>query len=448
VIAPAGVRGSLSRDDFVRYVLEVMRRRAGAEIALVNRDFVKRAPFPLTGGVTRGDLERALPYDAVIGTARIQGPVVESLLGPAVDNPRLAAAGLARVSGSLKVNGRGIDKARAYRVATIGFLAAGGDGILAKGALAFTPLDYAPDVRAEVAAFLRGRAAIEDGDPTVDARTDFGPPAADRPLWVALGDAGFDLSDTSISNPADYGDTQLTRARQTSVKGQATLVTQLRHPIHEADGRLDLQYGWARTWPQGAPAVSGETADLITAILLYSYRGLRGQPRLPAPLVPDPYARLWLESEFTRPDVTPTQTRTYHHLQLTGTAGGQFTIRSKLKLRGGVGAQRELLAPGPPGDWRLLLEAGATLDQTAIATVGPLAVKLEGLVNYTLVDPADARQQQLRGNAKLSVPLVPTLFLTVGLDVFAVQREARAWGASFDTTIGLRLHTDVAKQAL
>ena len=52
----------LSRDAFLGYVLEVMRRASAAEIAVVNRSLAKRGAFPLSGAVTRGDLERALPY--------------------------------------------------------------------------------------------------------------------------------------------------------------------------------------------------------------------------------------------------------------------------------------------------------------------------------------------------------------------------------------------------
>jgi hypothetical protein len=146
--------------------------------------------------------------------------------------------------------------------------------------------------------------------------------------------------------------------------------------------------------------------------------------------------------------VTPTQPRDYHHLQLTPTAGAQFTLTPRLKARGGAGAQSELLAADGPGHWRAVIEAGATLDPTAIATWGALAVRLEGLVNYDFVDPMGTQQHQLRGSAKLSVPLVPTLFLTVGVDVFAVQRQQLGWGASTDTTVGLRLHTDAARQAM
>jgi 2',3'-cyclic-nucleotide 2'-phosphodiesterase (5'-nucleotidase family) len=448
-LAPAPIRGSLTRDDFVRYVLEVMRRRAGAEIALVNQAFVKHAPFPIGGTFTQGDLERALPYGAVIGAARVPGPVIDSLLGPALGNPKLAVVGLGHGAGGLEVNGRPLDKSREYRVATIGFVAGGGDGIFAPRALPFAPLPGAPDLRAAVADFLRGQTAAEDHDPTVSAATDFGRPAVDRPLLVLLGDGEFDLADTSIANSAGYGDAQLTRAQQTSIKGEATLVAQIRHPVHVVDGRFDAQYGWARSQPPDMPAVSGESVDLITGIVTYTYRGLHDWRHFPRPAIPDPYARVWLESEFTRPDVTPTQPRTYHHLQLTNTAGAQLTLTPKLKVRGGAGAQSELLAPdGEGGGWHAVIEAGATLDPTAIATWGALAIKLEGLVDYDLIDPTDTRQHQLRATGKLSVPLVPSLFITIGLDVFAVQRQQAGWAESYDTTIGLRVHTDFAHQPL
>ena len=448
-LAPAPILGSMGRDDFVKYLLEVIRRRGNAEIALVNRALVKQAPFPLGGVFTRGDLERALPYGTVIGAARVPGPVIDSLLGPALANPKLAVLGLDHGAGGLEVNGRPLDRGRQYRVATISFVAGGGDGILAPHALPFAPLAGAPDLRAEVAAFLAGKTAAQDGDPTVSAKTDFGPPPVARPLVVLLADGELDFANTSISNPAGYGDSQLTRAQQTSLKGEATLVAQIRHPVHVGDGRFDAQYGWSRNQPAGMPAVAGESTDLITAIATYSYRGLRDWRRFPRPAIPDPYARVWLESEFTRPDVTPTQTRDFHHLQLTDTAGAQFSLTPQLKLRGGAGVQRELLAPeAEGGGWHAVLEAGATLDPTAIATFGALAVKLEGLVDYDLIAPTETRQHQLRATGKLSVPLVPTLFLTVGMDVFAAQRQREGWGASYDTTVGLRVHTDFAHQPL
>jgi hypothetical protein len=120
----------------------------------------------------------------------------------------------------------------------------------------------------------------------------------------------------------------------------------------------------------------------------------------------------------------------------------------RLRVRAGGGIQRELLASGPDGRWRPVLEAGGTLDPVALATFGALAVKLEGLIDYDFVDPAGRREHQLRANGKLSVPLLPALFITAGVDVFAIQRERLGWGTSADVVAGLRLHHDLAYQGL
>ena len=446
--APASVHGVLTREAFTTYVLEVMRRRAGAEIALVNRLFIKSAPFPLSGPLTRAELYRALPFRAVVGVARVGGGVVDSALGPALGNDQLSAVGLAKGPGGVKVNGRPLDKARAYRIATIGFVANGGDGLLPAGALPWKPLPGEPDLRDLVEDFLAHHTADRDGDPTVDPRTDFGRPVAERPLIVALGDLGLDLAQTSIANTPAYTDTQLVRATQLAVTGNATGLLEVRDRVHEADLRLDLKYGWSRNQPVGAPLTSGETADLITFSGVYNFRGLRGSDYLLKRAVPDPFVRVRLESEFTRPEVTATQTRTFHHAQMTNTAGVLFTVIPKLRLRAGAGAQAELLASGADGAWQPVLEAGGTLDPVAIATFGPLAVKLEGLVDYDFVDPTGLRQHEVRGTGKLSVPLLPTLFITVGVDLFAVQRERQGWGTSADVVAGLRVHRDLAYQGL
>jgi hypothetical protein len=133
---------------------------------------------------------------------------------------------------------------------------------------------------------------------------------------------------------------------------------------------------------------------------------------------------------------------------MTDTAGAQLTLLPKLRVRGGAGARKELLAPGDAGRWQMVVEAGAVLDQMAVATWRTLAVRLEGTVDYSFVEPMGTREHQLRGSAKLSLPLVPRLFLVAGLDVFAVQRARQGWGSSFDTTLGVRVHFDGAHQQI
>jgi 2',3'-cyclic-nucleotide 2'-phosphodiesterase (5'-nucleotidase family) len=446
-IGPATVKAPLGRDEWVGYVLSIMRRRAHAEIALVNRPFIKTRAFPMTGRLRLHDLLRAMPYHAPLGRARMTGADLLAKIAPALSNPNLGALGLERgAGGQVLVNGRPVDRGRYYRIASIPFVAEGGDDILPPGTLTLVPVRGAPDVRDLVQQFLERETAAHDGDPGVDPHTDFGPPASARPLLVGQSDLSLDLTDVAIHRQSGYTAPQLGRAEQRSVKGDLTALLQLRSRLHEADGRLKVLYGYATNRPQGSPAVSGETADLVSVSTLYDFRGLRDlEAPVPRAMIPDPYARLLLESELTRPaaDVRP-----YRHAELTATLGAIFSVTSRLRLRGGPGLRQQLLAPGIAGRIRPLLEAGGTLDPVVLGAFGGLSARFEALADYVFVDPGDTREHQLKGTARLSFPLLPLLFLTTGIDMFAMQLSGRGWAAAYDTTIGLRLHLDAARQAL
>lgn len=450
-MGPGRIRGPITRAEWLGYVLAVMRREADAEIALLNRDFVKNTPFPWTNEtLTRADFLRALPYEAVLGTVRLGGAQMAALLGPALASDRLVALGAERgPGGALTVNGRPIDRARQYEIATIGFVAAGGDDLFSADALPFVPLPGAPDVRALVERFIETETATEDGDPSIDPRTDFGPPASERLLLVGISDVSLDLTNVSIQRQPGYSAPQLTRAEQRAVKAELVGLLQLRAGRHEADGRLRVLYGYARNQPADKPPASAETADLVALSTTYNFRGLRDlETSLPRPLLPDPYGRLLLESELSVPPLSADQPRDWRYAELTATTGALFTVTPKLRVRGGPGVRKQLFAPGVAGDSRFLVEAGATLDPIALASLGPLVTRLEGNLDYLFIEPTGTREHQLRAVVRLSVPLVPYLFLTAGVDTFAMQREGRGWGVAFDTTLGLRVHLDAAHQRL
>jgi 2',3'-cyclic-nucleotide 2'-phosphodiesterase (5'-nucleotidase family) len=444
----ADVHGQVTRAAFVTYVLEVMRRAADAEVAVVNDKLVKGTPFPLTGAFTEGQLAQAIPYRAVVVTARVAGGLLGTTVGAALDNPKVRAVGIAK-DGGLKVNGRPIDNTRHYRVATIAFVAEGGDGIFVPKSVPWQPLPGTPDVADLVRRFVEREARSRDGVPTLAPASDFGPPASQRLLVVGLTDLELALSDTTIGNAAGYTDSQLARAQQTSLKSDWASVLTTRAPTADTDTRFRLQYGWTRTIPTSGPTVSAESLDLLTGSFIYSDRRLRNVwTKAPAASVPDPYARVGLESEVTRPLVTPTQTRTYHHAELTATAGASVKPIPKLRLRAGGGARKELVAPGAAGRWRSVIEVGGTLDQMALATVADLPVRFDATVDYVLIEPTSATAQQVRGSAHLSVPLLPLLFVSAGVDVYGASYSPGGWAWSADTTVGLRLHLDAAHQRL
>lgn len=443
-------RRSLGRDEFIDYVLGIMRKEVGAEIALVNNRAIRDRPFPIFGPITRAELYQAMPYRATLVRTSIPGARLAPLLGPTLANPKASNLGFQMPGGGAPtVNGRPVDTAREYRIVTVDFVAAGGDAILPVDAAKWEPMRDVPDLRDLVEEFIRSRAGDEDGDPTVDPSTDLGPPPGERALWVSLHDIGVDLTSVSIRNHERYGDPQLARAEQRAVRAELTSTGQLRSPRHEGDGRFIARYGRARTQPAGLPAVSAETADLLTASATYNYRGLRADAGPTAPIyLPDPFARVMFESEFTRPPVTATQTRDYRHAELTVSAGPLFPVDPKLRLRVGPGLRAELVAPGRAGRLRPLMEAGVLLLPVALATFGPAPIRIEGTIDYLIIEPRSSREQQVRASARLSVPIAPLLFLTAGLDYFAVERQPLGWAGALDATVGLRVHLDVAHQSL
>jgi len=449
-VAPAAIDGALTRQSFTKYVLSIMRKDANAEIALINRGFIKAQPFPIRGHLQRADLYRAIPYHAAVGVVRLQGADLERLLVPALPNPELVALGVEGAAGKVLVNGRPLDKARAYRIATIEFVASGGDDIFDEKALPFSPLATMPDLRQTVEGFLRTQTASEDDDPDVDADHDFGAAAVRRMLTVWLSDLTLDLSNTIIAGTravmptAGYDAPQLTRAEQSSAKGQLTSVVQLRSLRQTTDFRFNGLYGYTRNQPQGQPKVGAEIADLLQFSVLNSYRGLRDVSlKAPRAAVPDPYARVLFESEFTKPSE-----RAFHHGELTASFGAQFTPVPKLRVRGGPGVRKQLVADGDDGKTLALLEAGAIVDPLALPLAQGVSARLEGLVDYVFVDPTGLAQHQLKTTARLSVPLVPRLFFTLGADVYASRAEGKGWASAVDTLVGLRAHFDAAHQNL
>lgn len=445
----APVAGQLDRAAFLVRLLDVMRDEAGAELAVINSGFVKRTPFPIHGDLTRADIYQALPYSSPLGIARVRGADVDALLGRLLGQPGVAMVGLARASSKpdapLLVNGRPIDKSRQYSIATIPFVAEGGDGLIPAGKLnLLAPPRRGDQAPADVRSLLEGTLAQEAQHPPLQVGPVLHP--EDRLLAVGLLDLSLDLGSTGIRNPGAYTDTQLARADQRSVRTNFTSVLQLRHPLHEADGRFQLLYGYSWTRPQGQPAVGAETVDLTTLSGTYNYRGLRARKeRLPKAAVPDPYVRLLFETELTRPPE-----RAFRHAELTNTYGALFTIVPQLRVRAGVGGRKELLADDVPraGRVRPLIEAGATLTPWALATLERSTVRVEGVVDYFFVDPSGDREHQLRALGKLSFPLLPLLDLTAAIETFAVQRRRLGWGAAYDTTVGLRVHLDRAYQRL
>lgn len=127
-----------------RFLAEAMRRRVGAQVALLNSGAIRGNRLFPPGPLTRRDVHELLPFSNVVVLVELRGALLEAALEHAVDIlPRpsghfLQTAGLEytvdptrppgrRVTGVL-VQGEPLDPARLYRVALPDYLALGRDG--------------------------------------------------------------------------------------------------------------------------------------------------------------------------------------------------------------------------------------------------------------------------------------------------------------------------------
>jgi len=142
-----------------RYIAELMRARLGAEVGLLNGGAIRSNRVLPAGPLTRRDIQLLLPFTNIVVLVELSGAgLLEALehsvaMLPAGSGRTLQTAGLRyevdharpvgrRVSG-VQVQGHPIDPGRRYEVATIEYLARGGDGygMLERGRLLIAPED-------------------------------------------------------------------------------------------------------------------------------------------------------------------------------------------------------------------------------------------------------------------------------------------------------------------
>ena len=151
--APLDTREILVRREAApvgRFIAEVMRRRMGAEVALINAGAIRSNRVIPAGPLSLRDVVALLPFGNTVALLEVDGAALQVSLEHSVEAlPRpagrfLQTAGLdyvldaSRPPGrrilSVSVEGHSLDPARRYRVAVPDFVARGGDGYSALAA--------------------------------------------------------------------------------------------------------------------------------------------------------------------------------------------------------------------------------------------------------------------------------------------------------------------------
>jgi 2',3'-cyclic-nucleotide 2'-phosphodiesterase (5'-nucleotidase family) len=119
--------------NFGRLLADLMRRRAAADVALLNAGAIRASVD--AGPVTLGELVQALPFTNRILAVRLTGDALARVLDRSAAEGRrgdsgayLQTSGVDGAPGSWRVNGRPLDPAAELVVAITDFLWEGGDG--------------------------------------------------------------------------------------------------------------------------------------------------------------------------------------------------------------------------------------------------------------------------------------------------------------------------------
>lgn len=447
-VLPGGrLRRPMSQTAFTNLLLDVLRDRTHAEIAVINRRAIRGGEvFPIREGLSALSVRVAVPFEDHVHLTRIDGETLEELaLSGAF--ARFHVRGVT-VHGELpdrtvRVNGRPIDTSATYSLVTTGFVAEGGDGGLDDDLEWQTLPDTHQDM---LIAWLRTAGA--DGflrrpsDPAQHVRWTF--------RWSV--DAEFTATNITNGDTSVYSDAQLTRAQAMTFRVDTELRADADHPAYTFQNGLRLRYGMIDQEVPGAARTGFvENLDLTSFSTKAVWRWSRRRVRWYHPL---PFIDGYLETEMNLPppDDMGVVPRSFHHLQLRPTTGVTFELLPRMNFDLGLGLDLpEVFAPADDRRSTPVFNMLARLTARTgrLFEIGGRDVTGGFSVEASFRDPGDTQDLILRGSAQISIPLFDPLSLTLGYDVYARNvtapfvSGARAASPGFaiagDGTIGLQI---------
>ncbi len=430
---------------FTAYVMEIIRREMATDLVVLSEDSIKLDRDDKLKGPVRVDRTyKAFAKHEVI-VLKVLGKDVAGFVNTFLDSPgkftgKVFLRGASRdPDKTIKINDRTINPSRWYTISTTDFLASGGKGYL-KTLLASANTRKVPSgyfVREMVQRFFERDSFVRPGmEPVISLEHNFDS-LWDLPLWEFMSrlDAGF--SNISITNPGDYTETQLSRSEFTGITGDGQLTVAMTTRNHVASEFLKIQYAVASA---GEEQDLGETKDLVTNEVTYSWTALRNRTYPPRIFLPSPVAKAKVETEFSKPDEND-----HHHLELTGVAGIQWLFGTKASAGVAYGARTEALDPA--GEWHKGVEVYYRIESLPLYTYADArSIKLESRFDLFYSDWSSDDIVKGTGSAKLSAPLIRPLSFTVGADAFFYRAGAADVSYSIDTMVGLSIAYDAAMQ--
>ena len=458
-LAGAHLDDSIDFEAMMALIASVMRDYAGADVAVLNRQALdSRWRAAHEDALTASDVYIAIEYDEPIQTAEVDDRWLVALARKAQESGSLVTPGLTWTgtggSTAVKVDGHATQSRGRYSVATIRFLAAGGDTVLpalTHGAEWVGLADQNATLRTVVLRYLE-RARTEDPRRTVSD-------PAQTLEWLFTANADLTFSGSSVANPrrqcvpetppamcvdgfvvddagnrgAAYGTTQLSQADLLIFGLQVDVAANAAAPdwTWQNTGNVLYRTAWTEPTRPGQGAFV-EAADQVRARSTLSWRGLRDGRDIW--YMPDPTVDLFIESELTEP-----ADRDWHWFLTRPTAGLRFQLLDKLQLQINGGFQVQPFDP----ERRVEPGVGATLTLAPweMIEMDDAAARLAFTFDYFVADLGDQNRGALRGTLDASFDLAGPLALVLRANLLLQHERGQDVGTAISATAGIRLGT-------
>ncbi len=433
----------LDREDFAHLVLDIMREQNRADLGMINdRAISAWASYPVSGPLTPLALLDLVPFEQEVRLVTIRGGRLKAFLdAPGIESFFLRGA--AREVGAWRINGRPLDDAQEYRVATTDYVVDTTTAAFAD-VVAQRHVSLRETLLGWIAQTPPGEPVPEPVDP------------AERTRWQLIGRLQADLTNVSVinPNPTVFTDPQLSRGQTLSFVGEAEFRAIGSHPAFALENQVRLRYGIVNTRAAGqTTSTTINNVDLVFGRASVIYRRLfRRDPRWFEPRL---YVDTLVETELTRPDNRP-----YHHLMLVPTAGIRFELARPLSLYVGGGltwealAREEDLSPvSAPA--AAVLVTGWQLLPTRLFTLPQGTLDLETNLDCFIRDLGGQTQFQARLRVRVVIPIYSIFSFTATQDFFVRYVRLLGEGGTYhpqagfsgDIIIGLQAALGTTRQA-
>lgn len=415
----------LDADALFSLATAAVREAAGSEIAILNRGVIDESFVTMRrSAITRSDVHVGLRYDEPIVVATVDADYLRALaralagkngvhmLGLTITNPGMADEAIA-------INGRPLEPRGRYRIATVAFIAEGGDGLAPTG----------PEYRELDVTLREALVAHLERPRSVDPRDDFADPAS-RLVFAFTIQSDASFGGTTVQNGSMYEASQLDRENNIIFGTQNTLTLTAQSSRFAWDSSFVARYRTTRI----SDGTREEGDDLVSFRSNARYRGLRS--RLPKVYVPEPFAELYAESELTIPD---TEARDYRHFLVRPTVGAQFTLAPPLGFRINAGFETQILSDDPMPAFGL--GGQLLLTPWTFFTKGPRNGTVGGSIDYFVSDlgRGQANRQEIRANLDFGVTLSSFFGLAFTSTLFGLRERGQDLAVAFSTTASVRV---------